>query len=129
MVYSYPLDSTRSFVERLDTAPVGAQVRRWVLRDDNQQHYHGVVTLQEDPAYVELYWKTSARGREQLVGLFRLHLAHLLEGDYVRLEREEDPASGELRLRFYRGDRGVVYIQVRNDRPALPVGVVDATVG
>jgi hypothetical protein len=129
MSYSYPLYSAHSLVERLDNAPFGARVRRWVLRDDNQQHYHGVVPLQEDPAYVALYWKTSARGREQLVGLFRLHLGRLLEADYVRLEHEDDAQSGEIRLRFYRGARGVVYIQIRDDRPALPIGIVDATIG
>jgi hypothetical protein len=30
-----------------------------------------------------------------------------------------------VRLRFFRGDRGVVYIQARAEGPALAVGTVD----
>jgi hypothetical protein len=125
--YSFPLRSTAALVERVDSAPLGAKVRRWVMRDDNQQHYHGVVSLDEDPAYVELLWKPTARGREQPVGLFRLDLARLLEQEYVRRERDDD--SNEIRLRFHRGERSVVSIQVRDDGPALAIGVVDATLG
>jgi hypothetical protein len=125
--YSFPLWSTAALVERVDSAPAGVPVRRWVMRDDNQQHYHGVVSLDEDPAYVELLWKPTARGQEQLVGIFRLDLARLLEQGYVRPEREDH--SNAIRLRFHRGERSVVSIQARNDAPALAVGVVDATLG
>lgn len=125
--YSFPLRSTAALVERVDRAPPGVSVRRWVMRDDNQQHYHGVMPLAEDPAYVELLWKPTARGQEQLVGIFRLDLARLLEQGYVR--RERDDASNEIRLRFHRGDRSVISIQTRDDGPALAVGVVDATLG
>jgi hypothetical protein len=129
MRFQYPLDSAASLVERIDEPPSGVIVRKWVLRDDNQQHYHGIVRLDDDPLYIELHWKTDGRAREQLVGLFRLHLGRLLSSGYVRLEHEDRPDDEEVRLRFYRGERGAVYIQVRNDDPALPVGVVDATVG
>ena len=125
--YSFPLRSTAALVERVDSAPPGVPVRRWVIRDDNQQHYHGVVPLNEDPAYVELLWKATARAQEQLVGIFRLDLARLLEQGYVRRERDDD--SHEIRLRFHRGERSVVSIQARNDGAALAVGVVDATLG
>ena len=122
--YNFPLRSTNEFVERVHEAPADAHVRRWVLRDDNLRHYHGVVSLADDPLYLELYWKRDARSKEQLVGLFRLHLRRLLESGYVR--REGDAATNdEIRLRFYRGERGVICIQVRSDEPALRVGVVD----
>jgi hypothetical protein len=97
-----------------------------VLRDDNQQHYHGVVRLSENPLYVELYWKPSTRGREQRVGTYRLDLSGLLANEYVRYEQERAPGD-EVRLRFYRGDRGVVYIQSHADQPALAIGTVDPT--
>jgi hypothetical protein len=129
MSYTYPLSGFASFVERVDAPPPGARARRWVLRDDNQQHYHGVVHLDEDPLYVELHWRANARAQEQLVGVFRLHLARLLADGYVRREHEEQPDDTEVRLRFYRGSRSVICVQVRDDQPALPIGIVDATLG
>lgn len=124
MSISFPSGRAGHLVERIDQPPPGVRARRWVLRDDNQQHYHGVVRLSESPAYLELLWKRDSHGREQRVGLYRLHLPELLAGGYVRYERE-DVAGDELRLRFCRGDGGVVYIQSRADRPAIEVGTVD----
>ena len=43
MSYTYPLPYAAPFVERVDAPPTGVKAHRWVLRDDNQQHYHGVV--------------------------------------------------------------------------------------
>lgn len=124
MSYSYPLGSARQLAERVDEEPGGVRGRRWVLRDDNQRHSHGVVSLTDDPVVIELFWKSDARGREQRVGLYRLHLARLLADGYVRYEREAAPGD-EVRLRFYRGDRGVMYIQSRAEGPALAIGTVD----
>jgi hypothetical protein len=122
--YEFPLRSGQSLVQRLDHAPPGADVRRWVLRDDNDQHYHGVVPLTTDPIVLELRWKPNARGREQVVGLYRLHLAALLAAGYIR--REGDDVNGtQVRLRFHRGERGVVSIQINQSEPALPIGMVD----
>lgn len=122
--YTFPLRSANEFVERVNAAPVGTQVRRWVLRDDNLRQYQGWVALDEDPIYVELHWKHNARSKEQLVGLFRLHLRRLTDAGYARPE-DREPTSDEIRLRFYRGERGVICIQARHDQPALPIGVVD----
>jgi hypothetical protein len=121
----YPAQEAAHLAERLDAFPPTVRPRRWVLRDDNQQHYHGVVRLSEGPAYVELRWKPSAAGAEQLVGRYRLHLAELLAADYVRFEREGEPGD-DVRLRFYRGAGEVVYVQARADRPGLAVGRVRA---
>lgn len=126
--YSFPLRTASEFIERITSAPSGAQVHRWILRDDNQQQYHGRLRLADDPVYLELRWKPTARGEEQLVGVFRLHLHQLASAGYVR---PESPVTrdDEILLRFVRGERGVVYIQARYDDPRLPVGVVDATLG
>lgn len=121
--YAFPLSSVRLLVERVDERGAGSR-RRWVLRDDNEQQYHGRVSLIEDPLLLELCWKADSRGREQTVGLYKLHLTELLKGGYVRPESDL-PGESEIRLRFYRGDRGVVYIQAKADQPALPIGVVD----
>jgi len=124
MSYSYPLDSAPPLVERVDRVPDGTRSRRWVLRDDNQRHYHGVVRLAESPLYLELWWKADGRGREQHVGTYRLYLAALLENRCIRYENEGEPGD-EVRLRFHRGDRSVVYIQTGDGAPALAIGTVD----
>ena len=128
MDYSFPLPSTSELVERVASAPPEVPVRRWVLRDDNRQQFEGSVPLADDPAYLELRWKPSIRGQEQLVGLFRLHLVRLADAGYVSADKasEDDEA---VRVRFHRGERGVVSIEPVDGSPALPVGVVDATLG
>lgn len=117
----FPSHDVLHLAERLDSFPPNVRPHRWVLRDDNRQHFHGVVRLSEGPVYIELRWKPSVNGPEQLVGCYRLHLAELLAEDYVRFERE-CKAGDEVRLRFFRGEGGAVFIQTRANRPALPVG-------
>jgi uncharacterized protein YndB with AHSA1/START domain len=126
MAERLPPADARHLVERLTEAPVGRRARRWVLRDDNQQHYHGVVRLSDSPVLIELRWKLSSDAPEQSVGCFALHLPELLAADLVRFEREE-VAGNEVRVRFYRGSGGVVYIQTRSDGPSLPIGTVALT--
>jgi len=124
--YSFPLRSGYTLIERLESLPSDAVVRRWVLRDDNQQHYHGLIPLGDDPAIIELLWKPDTHSREQLVGVYRLDLAGLLGAGYIRREGDA-PEAGSVRVRFHRGERGVVSLQVNSDGPALPIGTVDAT--
>lgn len=123
MTAGYPTPDTQHFVERLESFPADAKVARWIIRDDNNQHYHGVVRLSESPLWIELKWKQTSTGAEQLVGRYRLSLPELLAGDFVRFEREGETGD-DIRLRFYRGSGGVVFIQSRGDRPGLPIGVV-----
>ena len=122
--HPYPTPEVAHLVERLAAFPAGVRPRRWVLRDDNQQHYHGVVRLSDTPIYIEVWWKASASEPEQVVGRYRLHLAELLAADHIRFERENE-VGDDVRLRFYRGAGGVVYLQSRGDRPGLPIGLVD----
>lgn len=124
---SYPAKAAAHLVVRLESFPPKARPRRWVLRDDNGQHYHGVVRLSESPIYLELRSKPTEAGEEQLVGRYRLHLAELLAADHVRFERE-DEAGDDVRLRFYRGAGGVVLVQSRADREGLPIGQVRMSV-
>jgi hypothetical protein len=124
MSFSYPLPSSGEYIERVDDVPGGARVHRWVLRDDNHQQVQGTLPLAGDPAYLDLMWKADARGREQLVGRFRLHLAALLAAHYVRRDEE---TGGNVRVRVHRGDRGVVFIQPESDESPLPIGVIDMT--
>ena len=124
MSYRFPLDVSRALAQRVEGVPAGAVHRRWVIRDDNQQHYQGIVRLSESPLYLELLWKANARGREQQVGNYRLDLAALLARDYIRYEPDGAPGD-TVRLRVVRGERGVVSIQCRSDGPALAIGTVD----
>src|SRR5262249_54070722 len=111
MVFTYPLE--HEFVQRVEEIPSGVHPRHWVIRDANQQQYQGVVPFDESPMYLELYWKATARDRDQLVGRFRLDLARLLDAGYVRRESVSD-----VRIRLNRGDRGVIAIQVDSDAPS-----------
>ena len=120
---SFPGSTSANFVQRVKSFPPGAKVARWVIRDDNQQHYHGVVSLADSPFLIELRWKPESDGAEQLVGCYRLRLPELLAGDFVRFERE-GTAGDSIRLRFYRGAGGVVFVQSRADRPGLAIGSI-----
>ena len=109
--------------EQVDAFPAGAKVARGVIRDDNHQHHHGIVSLSESPLFIELRWKPTRGGDEQLIGRYRLRLPELLAGDFVRFEREGEVGDG-VRLRFYRESDGAVLIQSRKDRPGLRIGTV-----
>lgn len=119
----FPAPTAAHLVERVESFPPHARPRRWVLRDDNAQHHHGIVPLSSRALYLELHWKESDGAAEQLVGRYRLHLPELLAADHVRFEREDEKGR-DVRLRVFRGAEGVIYIQSRADRPALPIGQV-----
>jgi hypothetical protein len=124
MTERYPYPVHRPLVERVAEVPSAASVLRWVIRDDNRQHHHGVVPLSPDPLFMDLFWKPDLRGREQHVGRYRLSLGALLDAGYVRAEGSAEPPEA-IRLRFRRADRGVVVVQVNDEGPALAVGTVD----
>lgn len=104
--------------EIVSTVPTGAKVRRWTLREDNHAHFHGVVRLNESPLYLELFWRSSAMGQVRRVGLFRLDLAGLLQGGYIRHD-PVDSDGPELRLRTVRAADGRFYIQARQGGPRI----------
>lgn len=120
----YPKNDAGHLAERVETFPDKSVPARWTIRDDNRQHYHGIVSLSNTPFYIELRWKPTSDGPEQLVGRYRLRLPELLAGDFIRFEHE-GVARDSVRLRFYRGADGVIFIQARTDRPALPIGRVN----
>lgn len=117
----YPNAADASLVRRVDYSR--EPDRRWVLRDDNGRHFHAVVHLDESPLCLALYWKADSAGAERLVGVYEIELGDLLARGFVR--RETTRGRDDLvRLRFVRGDDGVVYIQVNRRSPGLAVGVV-----
>lgn len=110
-------------VARLDCEEIPATDRNWMMNDANDRHVHSAVRLTESPLSLRLLWKARPGGAEVTLGCFRLHLLRLLEHDYVRHERAADAA--QIRLRFVRGDDGVVSIQYNDDAPSLPVAWVE----
>lgn len=103
--------------ERIQTVPLGVKVRKWTLRDDNNSHYHSVVSLSDSPLYLELSWRLTAADPIQRVGLFRLNLPGLLQGGFIRHEPVDSLGSG-IRFRIVR-DGGHFYVQVNQDGPRI----------
>ena len=107
--------------QRVERAPVGVKMRRWVLNDATNSNYHSVVSVKETPLYLHLPWRRFARDPIQFVGIFRLHLPGLLEKGYIRAE-PKDSYGPEIRLRIVRARDGGFYVQVNQDRPRLLMG-------
>lgn len=118
-----PRVTDEHFVVRLTDVPGAGPYRTWTIRDDNHQNYHGRVHLSESPLTIVLRWRRSATAQVQSVGVFRLDLRALLKERYIR----RDPSGSHadcVRLRFFRRDDGVMYIQVNSNGPAVPIGSV-----
>lgn len=105
-------DST--LCQKVDQAPAGAKMRKWVLNDASNSNHHGVVQLGESPLYLNLSWRRTARDPIQFVGIFRLDLPGLLQYGYVRPE-PKDGYGHEIRLRIVRARDGDFYIQINQD--------------
>lgn len=110
---------TTMLVSRVDCGDSVPEQREWVINDAHGQHYHSVVPLREGLLAMKLSWRATAEAPEILLGCFRLNVARLVDHGYVRFEHEGDPSSA--RLRFYRGNRGLIFLQARSDAPALPI--------
>jgi hypothetical protein len=116
----YPSTDHAHLIERVPETERPTRV--WTLRDDNNQHHHGVVSAAETPA-IRLLWRASSDSPARVVGTYRLHLNELLEAGHVR----SDPVEGSgdaVRIRF-RHKNNVIYLQVNEDMPALPVGQIE----
>ncbi len=106
--------------EPVQVAPAGAKVRKWILREDNNSHYHGVVRLDDSPIYLELFWRRTAESPVHRVGLFRLNLPGLLQGRFIRYE-PADSSGPEVRLRIVRAE-GQFFVQARQEGPCILMG-------
>jgi hypothetical protein len=84
--------------------------------------WHAKVRLSDRPYYLDLYWRKTANDPAVQVGVFRLDLVGLLSKDYIRRESEDSQVS-EVRLRFFRANNGNVYVQTKQDKPGLFIGV------
>ena len=107
----------RAPVELVDFPPSGQQVHQFTLRDDNQHHYHRCMSLRGGPVFIKLDWRESASHPAKAVGIYRLDLRRLLDGGYIRLEREDRPS--EVRVRIVHEPSGTFVLQVGRDMPRL----------
>jgi hypothetical protein len=98
--------------------PPGSPHRRWTLRADYYNHFHGGVRLSESPLYLELHWRLTANDSVKRVGLFHLEIQELLHFGYVRTERNHTQGY-DVRLRIVRADDGCFYVQAKNDGPRI----------
>jgi hypothetical protein len=81
--------------------------------------FHRQMRIIESPVYVELAWRANAKSQVHSLGLFRLDLRGLLSAEYIRAERPN--WEDEVRVRFYRASNGMIYLQTKQESPALAV--------
>jgi hypothetical protein len=106
------------FCECIQVAPPGVRPHKWVLRDDNNSHHHGVVNINKVPYYLDLSWRKTAKDQKKQVGLFKLNLPNLLQGDFIRHD-PKDSFGPNVRLRIVRTNDGKFFIQVNHDGPRI----------
>lgn len=108
-----------NLLQQIEVAPSNVRPKQFTLRDDNEQHYHRQMRITESPVYINLSWKATKNSQVYNLGIFRLDLKKLLAAGYIRLEKEgyED----DVRVRFYRANNGMIYLQTKLGNPALAV--------
>jgi hypothetical protein len=93
--------------------------RQWTGNDDNGFHCHGVVSIDESPLSIRLYWKRATQAPKHLVGTYLLDLYALCERGFVRWEKEYERT---LRLRFEHSDDNSIRISKRRRDNGLQIG-------
>lgn len=104
------------FVESLESFPKTVKPRKWILRFDNNQHYHAAIPKDENPLHLELSFRKSNDDTPIVVGRFKLHLHELLVNHYVREERLN---PGLLRIRITCENSKIFYLQLKQGYPKL----------
>ena len=115
MTPEYPSSGYEGLAKRIPFAP--ASSREWTGNAANDDHHHGLVSINETPFYIRLLWQSRDGDETVEVGSYKLSLQRLASGGFVRAE------GRHVRLRFVRDADGTVAIQVNDDGPALPVGL------
>jgi hypothetical protein len=104
----------------VESVPPGERFRQWTLREDNQAHYHSVVSLSESPLYLQLSWRATKNSPPALVGKFKLDLQGLLAGRYIR-EEPVGSSAKDVRVRIVRAPDGRFFIQANQDGPKCSI--------
>jgi hypothetical protein len=116
---SYPLPQVNDLVRRVHNLDISGIRRDWTGNDESARNHHGRVDLSESPLRLRLSWKKSPKDSAHLIGVYDLDLRQLLSAGYVRVEPK---TQNEIRLRFYHGRDGIIYIQVNSKESGLPIG-------
>lgn len=119
----FPLHHLSHFARRVQDSDAGEIHRNWIGNDDkgNRSHHDRNISLNESPLKLRLSWKEHSDAPVQFIGVFDLDLNKLLAANYIHVSSESED---KVRLRFYHGLDNVIYIQVNNDGPGLPIGTV-----
>jgi hypothetical protein len=118
-----PLPHLSRFAQRVNDSDAGEIHRDWIGNDEkgNRSHYDRNVSLNESPLRMRLSWKGSSDAPVRFIGVFDLDLHKLLAANYIRISSE---GPDKVWLRFHHGLDDVIYIQVNNEGPGLPIGTV-----
>jgi hypothetical protein len=94
--------------------------RHWCGNDEKGRfRHHGTLPMSHDPVTIELHWRANDSAAQNYIGTYRLHLAALLENDFIRRESERD----HVRVQFL-NDNGVIKLTLGKGRPGLVVGMI-----
>lgn len=106
-----------------DSSEAGEIHRDWTGNDEKgkRSHHDRNVSLNEGLLRLRLSWKESSDAPVHFIGVFELDLRKLLAANYICISSE---SQDKVRLRFYHGLDDVIYIQVNNDGPGLPIGTM-----
>jgi hypothetical protein len=112
--FDYPLSADAALITRTTSGP---DVHEWTGNDDDQGQHHGLLSANEVPCYIALYWQSRKAGRTVHVGTYRANLRQLVKRGLARQE-----GKSKIRLRFVRKDDGIIVIQLNESAPLLRVG-------
>jgi len=108
--------------EIVQDIPPGAAERHWTLhtyyRCPGGSHWHAKVKLSESPLYLELHRRLNRFGSLRRIGIFRLDLNELLRDGFIQSEKS-NKKSPCVRLRIFRADDGIFYVQTKQSGPKL----------
>lgn len=119
----FPLPHLSRFARRVQDSEAGEIHRDWTGNDEKgkRSHHDGNIYLNKSPLRLRLSWKESSNAPVCYIGVFDLDLQKLLAAKYICTSSEP---QDKVRLRFYHGLDDVIYIQVNNEGPGLPIGTV-----
>jgi hypothetical protein len=89
--------------------------REWNFRDDNNQHFFGVIPDEQKFITLTLNWKPNRTSKAKLVGRYKLDFVLLLSEGFVR------KVDKGIQLRFQRTGE-IIEIAISSKSPALAVG-------
>lgn len=110
-------DSSHALMVSRTTTPA---THEWRANEDDASHHHGLVSANEVPYLLALYWESKRARRTVHVGTYKLNIRRLAKAGFAAEKR-----GNMVRLRFVRDPDGTVEIRVNDSSPGLPIGRAD----